>query len=224
MPENARPGYPGEMHARSLNLRHIGMKYNYAGPFTHYEEREARGDRGINDLDEAARAHDKAYFLAGKAYDKDKDKGKFVGAVATADKVFRDKASRSKDDPLLGSIASKAIGAKQVAEVAGLPTTVFSGRGADDPLPGEKLKKMLKKHDKKAAQSGGVLPLVPLAVGVLSSLAVEGVTRLFDHFFGKKGNGKKGKGLSVEEMREKLISGVKKDKVMAQSVLSHVAS
>jgi hypothetical protein len=35
--------------------------YQFCGPGTKYEERIARGDRGINRLDEACREHDRVY-------------------------------------------------------------------------------------------------------------------------------------------------------------------
>ena len=44
---------------------HQGLaKANFAGPSTHLQERLARGDRGINQIDEAARLHDIAYSEA----------------------------------------------------------------------------------------------------------------------------------------------------------------
>lgn len=46
-------------------LRHfwnpIDGKYNYCGPFTKLDERLARGDKGINELDEVCKQHDIAY-------------------------------------------------------------------------------------------------------------------------------------------------------------------
>lgn len=36
-------------------------KYNYCGPFTKLDKRLARGDKGINELDEICKQHDIAY-------------------------------------------------------------------------------------------------------------------------------------------------------------------
>ena len=36
-------------------------KYNYCGPFTRLDKRLARGDKGINELDEICKQHDIAY-------------------------------------------------------------------------------------------------------------------------------------------------------------------
>lgn len=36
-------------------------KYNYCGPFTRLDKRLARGDKGINELDELCKQHDIAY-------------------------------------------------------------------------------------------------------------------------------------------------------------------
>lgn len=63
---------PFELHAPG---------YNFMGPGTKLEERLKRGDRGINPLDEAARAHDIWYSKHKKAEDR-----------WEADKVFQDKA------------------------------------------------------------------------------------------------------------------------------------
>ena len=41
----------------------LRLCYSFAGPGTKLKERLARGDRGINSLDELARSHDIAYAL-----------------------------------------------------------------------------------------------------------------------------------------------------------------
>ena len=156
-PDLARPGYPGEKHGIIIDPGPcFGIKGNYLGPATHYEERMARGDRGINDLDEAARVHDGAYNDNNKMYDvlvshimaqfnRDGDtkardarlqkaKGEYIDNSHKADRIFRDKARNSKDAPITGKIASTAIAAKQIGEVSGLiPTKLFSGRGQPQP-------------------------------------------------------------------------------------------
>ena len=49
---------PPEMHLYSTNQK---RKYNFCGPFTKLDKRLARGDEGINRLDEACKKHDIAY-------------------------------------------------------------------------------------------------------------------------------------------------------------------
>lgn len=49
---------PPEMHLYSTKQR---RKYNFCGPFTKLDKRLARGDVGINRLDEVCKKHDIAY-------------------------------------------------------------------------------------------------------------------------------------------------------------------
>ena len=49
---------PPEMHLYNTKQR---RKYNFCGPFTKLDKRLARGDVGINRLDEACKRHDIAY-------------------------------------------------------------------------------------------------------------------------------------------------------------------
>ena len=47
-----------------------GKKYNYCGPNTRLEERLARGDEGINRLDQVCKQHDIDYSNAESLADK----------------------------------------------------------------------------------------------------------------------------------------------------------
>tara|TARA_R110000751_G_scaffold62881_3_gene130206 strand:+ start:1388 stop:3325 length:1938 start_codon:yes stop_codon:yes gene_type:complete len=51
------PLFKGEMHLTTDN----GVPYSYAGPGTHFKTRQKRGDKGINNLDMAAKIHDFHY-------------------------------------------------------------------------------------------------------------------------------------------------------------------
>jgi len=51
------PLFKGENHLYGTH----GVNYSYAGPGTHFKERQARGDKGINPLDRAAISHDRVY-------------------------------------------------------------------------------------------------------------------------------------------------------------------
>ena len=55
-----------EFHMRTLK----GKKYNYCGPNTRLEERLARGDEGINRLDQVCKQHDIDYSNAESLADK----------------------------------------------------------------------------------------------------------------------------------------------------------
>jgi hypothetical protein len=74
--------------------------YNYCGPNTKLEKRLARGDKGINPLDEACKEHDKAYAAT-------RDKGK----IREADRLLAEKAwKRYKDkNTPLGEKAAAAL-------------------------------------------------------------------------------------------------------------------
>ena len=60
-PSNARPTPKGcktkERHARTLT----GTKFNWCGPGTCFDQRVARGDKGINRLDDCCKKHDAVY-------------------------------------------------------------------------------------------------------------------------------------------------------------------
>jgi hypothetical protein len=51
------PLFKGELHLTTDN----GVPYSYAGPRTHFNTRQKRGDRGINPIDVASKIHDFRY-------------------------------------------------------------------------------------------------------------------------------------------------------------------
>lgn len=56
-----------EMHLTDINTNGKKKKYNFCGPFTKLEKRLQRGDKEINELDEACKVHDIAYSKYKKA-------------------------------------------------------------------------------------------------------------------------------------------------------------
>ena len=97
------PLFPGEKHAKKIQNGEI-ISYNYAGPGTMFKERIARGDKGIDKIDEAAKIHDASYSLVFK---KKLEKGIKVSKeeVQRADKLFVDGVNRNKsENPMLAKI------------------------------------------------------------------------------------------------------------------------
>ena len=69
---------PGELHLRTL----LGLKkYNYCGPGTDLEKRLARGDKGINRLDEVCKQHDSDYNNSDTLADKHVADQKIIEAI-----------------------------------------------------------------------------------------------------------------------------------------------
>jgi hypothetical protein len=204
---NTRPGFSGEKHGYSLCS---GARFNYLGPSTNVDARLARGDKPINDLDSFAQEHDIAYNkIAKDVKAKRIDRPEFVARVKKADEIFKEKAVKSKDAPILGKIASKAILAKEIGEDLGvLSRSTFSGGGMikkpeKEIKPADRLKKKVMQETRKN-KKGGVIEIKPdkekedqeggllgaLALSVLSGLATTAIDKLITHFTeDKKGSG-----------------------------------
>ncbi|MGL5715883.1 MAG: hypothetical protein ACRCX2_22890 [Paraclostridium sp.] len=111
-------------------------------PGTHIKERLSRGDRPINDLDEVSMNHDIDYMNSLEEYKRDRDHSKFMKNIHTADKKFIPKAYSSKDEPILGKIASGLMTTKMLGEKAHIiPSTLFSG-ASSNKNPAHRLYKM----------------------------------------------------------------------------------
>lgn len=106
---NARPGYPGERHV-FLNTPYGFTKANFAGPQTQITKRLVRGDKGINQIDEAAKIHDIEYNEAKTKQDIRDADNKFIRKV---------KAANDSSD-LQKSIVVSAIRAKKIGEDVGV--------------------------------------------------------------------------------------------------------
>lgn len=95
--------YPGELHIPG---------YNFCGPNTKLEKRLARGDKGINPLDDACLEHDKVYASTSDP-----------AVIDKADKVLGLKAwqrFKSKETPLKEKLAAMAVtGAMKIKRKVG---------------------------------------------------------------------------------------------------------
>jgi hypothetical protein len=122
------PLMSGEHHAKKIvNGKIINM--NWCGPGTHVEERLARGDKGVDQIDEFAKNHDKTYTLVFK---KKLQKGIKVSKeeVQRADDEFVAGVVKNRaDNPLLASLIPKVFKAKKLAENTGVlsHTAFFDG-------------------------------------------------------------------------------------------------
>lgn len=134
--------YPGEHHAISLSGPTKGQVHHFTGPGTHIKERLQRGDRPINDLDAVSMDHDISYMNSLDEYKQNHDHKKFMNNIHTADKKFIPNAFRSKDEPILGKIASGMMTAKMIGEKTHvIPSTLFSG-ASKNKNPAYKLYRM----------------------------------------------------------------------------------
>jgi len=190
--------YGNERHARSLDPKHFMQGYHFVGPFTELKLREKyHDDIPLNDLDQAAKAHDYSYLHEKEEYEKDYDKQKHLNNVWKADDVFIDRAKNSRDDPVVGKLARKLIQTKKNLEQHSLlDSKRFSGFGksitsetsetSENSDPVAKLRQLVQvkykkelKHDKK--QRGGFLPLAAIATAAAGALASKLVGDLYEY-------------------------------------------
>ena len=122
--------YGQEMHSRSLDPNHFLQGYNYVGPRTEVLLRDKLGDNvPLNDLDTTAKEHDLAYLREKQGYERDHDKQKHMKNVWHADDVFVEKSRNSRNDPVMGKIASKLIATKGLEKAGVMDTKQFTGFG-----------------------------------------------------------------------------------------------
>ena len=184
--------YLGERHGYSLNPKTFLQPFSYCGPGTAILTREKLGDtKVVDDLDQYAKDHDYTYFREKSEYEKDHDKQKHMKNIWKADDQFIEKAKNSKDEPIMGPLASKLIATKEVAEKLGAPTT-FTGFGADQESestdPVARLRSLVQqqyksdaKNDKKKIQRGGIAPiLIPIGVAIASALGSKAISDIYD--------------------------------------------
>lgn len=180
---NARPQFPGEMHAI---LKLPNGKYgtaNFAGPGTHLEARLRRGDPPRTPVDGVALIHDSQYALAKSQKDVAKADRRMIKKLKAMQKSGRDNKYNIQlgMKPIQAKLRAEQLGivkpgtiatfgdakdralikrsvakAKQEGYGLGLP-----GGGADVMLPGDRLKiKMLRKASRKKKKTkGGALKL-----------------------------------------------------------------
>ena len=122
------PLMSGEHHAKKI-VNGKKVNYTFLGPSTHVNERLARGDKPIDNLDKYAKEHDKTYTLVFK---KKLQKGIKVSKeeVQRADDEFVVGVVKNRaDNPLLASLIPKVFKAKKLAENTGVlsHTAFFDG-------------------------------------------------------------------------------------------------
>lgn len=122
-----RSGFPGEYHL--LNSR--GVSYNWLGPGTNVKARIARGDEGLDALDECAKQHDIAYMNA-KSY----------SDVKRADNMLRQCAKEKGGN--IGKLVNTMIAAKQIGQDLGF---IEKNKFITHAIEGSGLKKKKKKDD-----------------------------------------------------------------------------
>ncbi len=140
--------------------------YNYCGPGTRLKERLARGDQGINPLDEACKLHDIAY-----AQYSDSDNRR------VADKELAERAwARVKStDAKFGEKAAAwfVTNAMKVKSKIGGGGARKRRRKNCSKRKGKGIRKTTSTRQKKRQHRGGVLPLLPIFAGLsaIGSLA-----------------------------------------------------
>lgn len=141
--------------------------YRFCGPGTKLNKRLARGDVGINPLDEACREHDIAY-----AQNSD------LASRHAADKVLKDKAWARLKAPnaTAGERASalfvtSAMGTKRFF---GAGTRLATLKAAIKRKNNAQKKKKKKPRVIKGPKRGGILPLLPIFAGLSALGALSG--------------------------------------------------
>ena len=194
--------FPGEKHmaADPKNNKFGKSNYNYLGPSTRLDIRLKPGapkniSTPINPLDAQAKKHDLMYQTTGeklKAGLLTRDEA--IEEIHEADDVFIDNLKKISGNKLLKSVASKAIFLKKMGEKLHLiDENKFSISGAGKLWlpPDYKLR--------KEAQRGG-FAVLPFLIPIVSSLAVEGVKKLYDFLTKKKSTTEQeGEGLDTKK-------------------------
>jgi len=212
--------YGNERHARSLDPKHFMQSYTFCGPATEIKYRDRIGDNiALNDLDRTAEVHDRSYLREKEEYERDHNKPKHISNIHRADDVFINRAKNSRDDPIMGKIASRLIQTKKGLEQAGvIDTKTFSGFGAEEEPndPVKRLREMVKKEYKpekkndKRIKKGGFLPaLVPIGVAIASALGSKLAGDLYDFIKSKvTGSGHKVPHLKTKKQRVEFVKEV----------------
>lgn len=118
--------------------------YQFCGPGTKLDKRLARGDKGINELDTACKAHDIAYSSS-----------KSLEERHLADKVLGSKAWQRFKSP--NASLGERLSALAIAGTMKAKVKMGSGLAAKKPKN--------KKKQRKPRKLGGFLPLIPILAG-----------------------------------------------------------
>jgi len=116
-----RPGYPGEKHTILTDWDGNRAIANYAGPFTHFKERQRRGDKPVSFIDKVAEKHDSVY---------DVSRGNTQAIRKADNEMIKALSSPNLQHPREAMLARNAILGKKLLENVGIrPLPNFSGRG-----------------------------------------------------------------------------------------------
>ena len=141
--------------------------------------------------------HDYAYLHEKEEYMKDHDKKKHINNVWKVDQEFINESNNQNDDPVMGKISANLIRAKRLGEQTGiLSSETFSGFGKKHNDPTYRLKLLARKHkytdglrpraqrdiDNKKHKKieGGAIPLIPIGLSILGSLAGKVINEIYD--------------------------------------------
>lgn len=166
--------------------------YNYCGPGTRLQERLLRGDRGVNELDEACKQHDISYANSSKLEDRHKADFKLMNM---AKQRIKSKNS-SRGEKLASWLVNKVMKAKLKVGAGKKQKNMFNKVISSI---GSRLKKLKPKTEKAAIKhaytlakklfsktktclprfipipkTGGILPLIPIFAGLSALGALAG--------------------------------------------------
>ena len=120
---DSKPRMSGEKHAIRLQYNKERKAidacfYNYMGPGTKVETRTSRGDKGINQLDDAAMIHDLDYLRLMRKLNRGGTVTK--EEVRDVDDAFLNRIRESNDDPKMRGIVLALFKAKYAGEDSGV--------------------------------------------------------------------------------------------------------
>lgn len=215
--------YEGERHITMVDGQQVGQRANYVGPNSRLDirldenDKPKKGEEPINDLDYMAYLHDLAYRDIGRMK-KTLPKKEYMAMIHDADRKFIERVKSTKDAPITGLLARKAIEMKMALE-SQFPSfsSVFSGgkrledeeevdinersnREASSLRLSEMYKNLLFPVDRmnKKEMSGG---LAPLAIALISTLGSFALDKLYNFVSDKI---KKGGSLITEDDDDEL--------------------
>jgi len=162
--------------------------YRFAGPGTKLKERLARGDRGINNLDELARAHDIAYDKSNSLADRHRADEILENQ---AWEVFKDKNTGIKEKAASWLVTTAMKVKRKLGAGCGFKQMVAAAKNSiKNKLKEKNMTKLIrtcltaaKKSKTKKTKTpriipipkkGGVLPLIPIFAGLSALGALTG--------------------------------------------------
>lgn len=138
--------------------------YNYCGPGTKLRQRLARGDPGINFLDEACKRHDIAYSQSKeteKRHIADRELAEAAWKIVKSpDSTFGEKAAAWAVTTAMKAKVKMGLGLRRKSKKSGRGLKKKCGRGM--------------KGKRKGVKRGGILPLLPIFAGLSALGALSG--------------------------------------------------